>query len=539
MKILRRGALASCAILGFAAGLSAPRALHAQYLYVATTAAPQGTKQGTVRVGNLTWKCKGNRCSTGGPWVTPSVKSCNALARVVGPLRSYGRAGETLSAAQLAECNRGVPGVLDPGKIPVPTRPLPHRLPPSPSPSGGRDAGASGDVPLDAPNAPPASAAAGSMTERGIVTDDGPQTPTSLSVDPTGAMYFTYVDGSGTKLGKLSAAGTLLWLKQVPFNSGSNRGVAVAGNDGVLAVSPQHVIRYDAAGTQEYSYSMGQSAGGGVHTAYDRAGGVYVAFLPYPNRGRVLKRVDRHGRLVFSTPPFDAGPSAGEVAIATDDEANVFAVTGGNQVTVRKWGRDGTLLWTAPVTNVYGVKKHVMISEDGAGGVFVAWSDARRHANAADAFVQALDATGAARWTANGVEIARDPQLYMPVTLAPDSSGGVYVGYASGSETSEIVRVIASGEPKWAAPAALGTGGAPQLASDGSGVFAVARTRGDGGPCLIANRFDGDGVAAWSPAKTIGTCMHQVGFFVGFVRAQPVVLFTDMRSGYPDVYLWQ
>jgi hypothetical protein len=77
----------------------------AQYVYEALTEAPKANKQGAVRAGSLTWECRGNRCTISGPWATPGVSSCKALAKEVGRLRGYGHARAQLSSAQLRQCN--------------------------------------------------------------------------------------------------------------------------------------------------------------------------------------------------------------------------------------------------------------------------------------------------------------------------------------------------------------------------------------------------------------------------------------------------
>ena len=96
--------------LSMAANLNTPVAKPGTtvYQYTAETAAP-AYKQGMVLAGGLNWNCIGSRCSISGPWPTPAVTSCKALATVVGALRSYGHnQGAHLDASQLAQCNAGL-----------------------------------------------------------------------------------------------------------------------------------------------------------------------------------------------------------------------------------------------------------------------------------------------------------------------------------------------------------------------------------------------------------------------------------------------
>ena len=78
------------------------------YQYSADTTAP-ARRQGMVSAAGINWNCQGPRCTTSGPWATPSVDACRALAREVGPVRSYGHKGRMLTAGELQQCNAGVP----------------------------------------------------------------------------------------------------------------------------------------------------------------------------------------------------------------------------------------------------------------------------------------------------------------------------------------------------------------------------------------------------------------------------------------------
>lgn len=78
-----------------------------QYHYRAVTRAAV-RKRGQVRASTLTWQCQGTGCTISGPWPTPAVGACRALAKQVGAIQSYGHAGRKLSTAQLKQCNAGI-----------------------------------------------------------------------------------------------------------------------------------------------------------------------------------------------------------------------------------------------------------------------------------------------------------------------------------------------------------------------------------------------------------------------------------------------
>src|SRR5262249_18473377 len=55
-----------------------------------------------------TWQCGQNTCTVTGPWPTPGVGACHALALEVGVITAYGYAAAQLNTVQLTQCNAGV-----------------------------------------------------------------------------------------------------------------------------------------------------------------------------------------------------------------------------------------------------------------------------------------------------------------------------------------------------------------------------------------------------------------------------------------------
>ena len=93
-------ALAALAVLFVLAG-----AAQAQQFDYSAVIAGQGRVNGPVNAGGIVWQCNPKYCTTRGPWPVPGVKSCNALAKIVGPLASYGYQGRMLSPGDMATCN--------------------------------------------------------------------------------------------------------------------------------------------------------------------------------------------------------------------------------------------------------------------------------------------------------------------------------------------------------------------------------------------------------------------------------------------------
>jgi len=87
--------------------LLVPAATHAQqqYTYTARLSAPS-KQQGSVVANGIKWECKGNTCSTRGPWPTPGIGACAALRAQTGTtVTAYGYPKHQLSAKELASCN--------------------------------------------------------------------------------------------------------------------------------------------------------------------------------------------------------------------------------------------------------------------------------------------------------------------------------------------------------------------------------------------------------------------------------------------------
>jgi len=84
---------------------------------------------------------------------------------------------------------------------------------------------------------------------------------------------------------------------------------------------------------------------------------------------------------------------------------------------VNLWTHDGVL-----VSGAAGRQDQAVISSDGAGGLYVAWRDTRLDAEG-DIYMQHLDPNGVSLWAYNGIPVCTAPgQQTLPV-LAPDTTG--------------------------------------------------------------------------------------------------------------------
>ena len=103
--------LAACAGVLPAAGQA-----QTKQTYTAETSKPV-FKGGAVVAGALKWECAGSRCTTAGPWPSLGIGACQSLKHAVGAIKSFGRPGAMLSAAELVLCNTTGIGIIAPGVL--------------------------------------------------------------------------------------------------------------------------------------------------------------------------------------------------------------------------------------------------------------------------------------------------------------------------------------------------------------------------------------------------------------------------------------
>lgn len=158
---------------------------------------------------------------------------------------------------------------------------------------------------------------------------------------------------------------------------------------------------------------------------------------------------------------------AGACFIAFDDYVDyVEPQVGDSDVYLIHIGRDGAPYpgWPPsgrPVAVAPGYQESSWSCEDGAGGVYVAWADARTGAGLPfpdylsylDIRLTHLDAEGAPRagWPADGIIVSSRPGWQDYPQLQPDGSGGVWVLWDDYSGGISLTHVLADGTfaPGW------------------------------------------------------------------------------------------
>ena len=116
-------------ILVCAALMLAAPTLAADVSYHAETASTS-KHQGPVNAGNVAWQCEGVKCVGIGPWATPPMSLCVALAREVGAFRVFAQ----FPPSDIAACNEAAAG----GAKDAPKASPPAKAPPKAAPGSGQ-----------------------------------------------------------------------------------------------------------------------------------------------------------------------------------------------------------------------------------------------------------------------------------------------------------------------------------------------------------------------------------------------------------------
>jgi len=255
----------------------------------------------------------------------------------------------------------------------------------------------------------------------------------------------------------------------------------------------------------------------------DGADGAFVAcnwFMPGGDWEIVIQRVDGDGnylwgddgiRLSFdyrvSTWPSLAPDGAGGVFVAWENTDY------SHESYLQRVDGDGNILWIEggiKICNAEPSQKYPQVHPDGAGGVYVAWTDSRA---TEDVYVQRFDGDGLEQWAPDGVRIHHTSGSQMVGNIVPDGAGGIIVPWLTlnypYSGSIHANRINFAGQLLW------GTNGIvvndepepqtwPMVAADGAGgaFFCWKDERNGGGSYetdVYAQRIDTDGNLLWTP----------------------------------------
>lgn len=201
-----------------------------------------------------------------------------------------------------------------------------------------------------------------------------------------------------------------------------------------------------------------------------------------------------------------------------------------------QWGANGI-----PLCIATGNQFFPSMIGDGAGGVFVAWQDARN--GDPDVYAQRVSALGASLWASNGIAACTARYEQLAPRLVPDGFGGAILAWDDYRDFNADVfaqRLNASGARQWA------VGGVPLctdlseqysagIVPDGGGGAIVIWTdyRGGAGD-IYAQRVNGSGAVQWNADGAV-MCNATGDQFDAIVVPDPAngmyLAWSDARAG--------
>ena len=200
-----------------------------------------------------------------------------------------------------------------------------------------------------------------------------------------------------------------------------------------------------------------------------------------------------------------------------------------------------------PVCVASGDQLSPCVISDGAGGGIVVWQDFR--SGNWDIYAQRVSADGSARWTADGVPVCTAANDQTVSTLlasgsaVPDGAGGaiiVWTDLRSGTAKVYAQRIGATGAVRWTSDGIALCGAAngqttPSIVSDGSGgaVVVWTDTRNGTDQDICGQRVDSAGSLLWGPTGAV-ICSASGEQYNSSLTASAdggaVVVWTDLRN---------
>jgi hypothetical protein len=219
----------------------------------------------------------------------------------------------------------------------------------------------------------------------------------------------------------------------------------------------------------------------------------------------------------------------GGVIIAWQDTAlNIYAQRLGGAAGARLWLASGLVVCTAT-----GDQRNPRVAQDGAGGAFIAWTDARVSAYK-EIYAQRVSAAGTVQWTANGLLVCTAANARNEVRIISDDADGAIVSWYDGRggayNNIYAQRINSAGAAQWAAngvvfAAAEYDQSSHSLIPDGAGgaIAAWLDARGPAALDVYSQRLSSAGVAQW------GTAGVRLG--LSYVASATLALCTDGANG--------
>ncbi len=212
-------------------------------------------------------------------------------------------------------------------------------------------------------------------------------------------------------------------------------------------------------------------------------------------------------------------------------------------------GPDGAARWDTAGVRVCGATGDQFLpvtAADGAGGAWIAWQDDRSVALAV--YAQHLGPAGLAMLPPDGEPVCVSGADEVSPAIAADGAGGLFVAWTDSRAGTDIYaqRLDPLGILAWdaggvAVCAGSGVQAFPAAVADGSGGVIVAWEDGRTGAGLdiYAQKLDGSGLAQWTVGGLAISTAASNQYAVSAVSSgdtTAVLLWSDLRNGNVDLY---
>ena len=205
-----------------------------------------------------------------------------------------------------------------------------------------------------------------------------------------------------------------------------------------------------------------------------------------------------------------------------------------------KWTTDGV-----PISTVFGDKTTVQIITDGLGGAIMVWK--KNFGLDWSIYAQAIDNTGAVKWTTDGVAICTTYGEKAFPQIVTDGNGGAIIAWQDRQNSSDwniyAQAIDNTGAVKWTTDGVpicttIGDQNSAQIVSDGNGGAIIAWNDYQG---VFAQRIDNTGTVKWN---TEGICISMAynSLLSSMVSnddygAGAVIVWSDQRNTACNVYV--
>ena len=349
-------------------------------------------------------------------------------------------------------------------------------------------------------------------------------------------------NGTYTCVQRIDGRGNILWassgvpLSTLPGDQMNHRIIADGSGGAIVAwedrrassnndiyaqrVNAAGVIQWNAAGVPVCAASGLQSQ---IALVSDQRGGAIIIWTDERNGNRDLyvQRINASGTAVWGPTdglrltddtadqyyPAIVSDGAGGFIAAWHDDRN-----GASDIYAIRIGGDGSWAWGGlngiAVCTAAGYQQIPVIASDDAGGAIIAWQDNRL--SPTNIYAQRLNASGAAKWTADGIALCTATNSCFTMCAVSDGAGSAYIGwtvfdYVAGVYTVYGQRVTRLGVVQWPMAgfrfsSGEGNQGALNFVPVGTdGIIATWYEGRFGGLDIYAQRVDAGGAEQWTP----------------------------------------